>query len=556
MDFPEFIFQGSHESKRRIIGNGKIYSNNNIIYEGNINYNLFPQFIDESNNNRLIIDIESKRFNLSQEIGNVELVNVNVRREGPFEGQTKVDKHNHYLTKCITKRTYGWICDLCKNSFKKNINSLYCSLCDFDLCSLECRNINNEPNDRRPHFSPNFQIKTLQHKHHLTEMRILNGRNNIKCFSCLKNISENDFLFYCTKCDFRLCNKCKLIEKRGEIFQFHCVWHEHPLTFCKTKGKKRCPICMGFNHYDCIKKLEMKFYEKNEVDFMNDSDYYFICNHCGIEYSRNKDSFYCTACDFYICMKCYKNHIFYIGRDTQNVVNNSLGNYRMKPILCKCYLENENNQNLQCKYCSINLNSHNMNYYCSNCNSNFCENCKDNHLIIFENNIIIYDGKVRNNLRNGYGISYKNDNSIEYDGEWVNNNFSLIKKLPHIHLKQKFIFFIHSQNYDLNWNNLNNNIICNICNKECTSYDKGYSCRECDIDICEECVIKINKTKIMTEHKHNLEIIKSSLINKCNECNYRFNQNIVFFSCHSCYYDCCQFCFKKKNERYFNSTTL
>ena len=93
---------------------------------------------------------------------------------------------------------------------------------------------------------------------------------------------------------------------------------------------------------------------------------------------------------------------------------------------------------------------------------------------------------------------------------------------------------------------MNNNIICDICNKECTSYDKGYSCRECDIDICEECVIKINKTKIMTEHKHNLKIVKSSLIKKCNKCKYQFNQNIVFFSCHSCNYNCCQFCFKKK----------
>ena len=61
-----------------------------------------------------------------QEIGNVELVNINVRREGPFEGQITINKHNHHLTKCITKRTYGWICDLCRQTYKRNINSLYC----------------------------------------------------------------------------------------------------------------------------------------------------------------------------------------------------------------------------------------------------------------------------------------------------------------------------------------------------------------------------------------------------------------------------------------------
>ena len=75
-------------------------------------------------------------------------------------------------------------------------------------------------------------------------MKILNRNNNFKCFSCLNNILENDYLFYCIKCDFRLCNKCILIEKRGENCQFHCVWYEHPLIFCKTKGKKRCPIFM------------------------------------------------------------------------------------------------------------------------------------------------------------------------------------------------------------------------------------------------------------------------------------------------------------------------
>ncbi len=80
LDFPEFIFQGTNQTRKRIIGNGKIYSKNEVIYEGNINYNLFPQFIDESNNNWLIIDVESNRFKLSQELENVELVNVNVRR--------------------------------------------------------------------------------------------------------------------------------------------------------------------------------------------------------------------------------------------------------------------------------------------------------------------------------------------------------------------------------------------------------------------------------------------------------------------------------------------
>ena len=95
-------------------------------------------------------------------------------------------------------------------------------------------------------------------------------------------------------------------------------------------------------------------------------------------------------------MKCYKEHIFYIGRDIENKITISLDNEKVKPKLCKCYLDNENNQNnINCRYFLINLNIDTLNYYCSNCNSFFCQNCKDNHSIIFLNNIIICDDKIR-----------------------------------------------------------------------------------------------------------------------------------------------------------------
>ena len=97
---------------------------------------------------------------------------------------------------------------------------------------------------------------------------------------------------------------------------------------------------------------------------------------------------------------------------------------------------------------------------------------------------------LRNNVNNIFRNNY--DNNI-FRNNYDNNIF---RYLNHGY----FGFHLVYTNYNLNWNNLNNNIICDICNKECTSYDKGYSCRECDIDICEECVIKINKTKIMTNH--------------------------------------------------------
>ncbi len=74
------------------------------------------------------------------------------------------------------------------------------------------------------------------------------------------------------------------------------------------------------------------------------------------------------------------------------------------------------------------------------------------------------------------------------------NTFSFLKHeydIDYFNRHSNFILII----FDFNWNNFNNNIICDICFKDCISSDKGYSCRDCDLDICEECVIKINKTK-------------------------------------------------------------
>ena len=141
LDFPEFIFEGPNYKRSRILGNGNIYQNNNIVFQGRINYNLFPQYVQENNTNRLIIDVESKRFTLSQEISEDELVNINVRRVGPFEGQITT-AHPHALTKCITYDRLGWICDHCRISFNKTTSSFYCSVCDYDYCGDNCRSRN------------------------------------------------------------------------------------------------------------------------------------------------------------------------------------------------------------------------------------------------------------------------------------------------------------------------------------------------------------------------------------------------------------------------------
>ena len=516
MDFPEYIFEGNLAQSRRIIGDGNIYFGDNIVYRGKINYNLFPQFVQEKNDNDLIIRVEAKRFKLSQEINEDELVNINVLKKGPFKGQLKKSTHPHALTKCITPYRNGWICDQCGKYFNTTISSFYCSVCDFDFCSENCVKPNSTWRERPEHYYPQYHFKSLQHNHPLICVKLLDRNNNLKCFSCLQNILPENKIFYCTKCDFRLCEKCQINEKSGNTFQFHCSWHPHPLTFCKTKGKKE------------EKKKKDKCLIKPNQENLDDSDFFFTCNHCGIIYSRIKDSFYCTACDFYICMKCYKDYFFYIGRENENAKNINMGNQQVFPVLCKCFLydENENVSTIKCKKCNVDIKLENQTYdayYCSICNSNFCIKCYSCHKVLFQDNVLIFDGYFQDNRKHGFGVSYKKNNDINFSGNWENGEFKLINEIPHSHLFKRKSF--------------NNNIQCDICLKLCDIYDTGISCSSCNFNICDKCLIEINSKLVNSSkiHPHILEFEKastSSSDNICNICNFPIQK--LHFVCKIC----------------------
>ena len=122
-------------------------------------------------------------------------------------------------------------------------------------------------------------------------------------------------------------------------------------------------------------------------------------------------------------MKCYKNYFFYNGRDEENAVNVLIGNREVYPVYCQCFLNDKKFEQVKCKKCNVVLNLTEWTHYCSNCNSNFCRNCHKSHKVIFHNNILIYDGFFENNRKQGFGITYKINNAINYSGNWENGIF-------------------------------------------------------------------------------------------------------------------------------------
>ena len=111
-------------------------------------------------------------------------------------------------------------------------------------------------------------------------------------------------------------------------------------------------------------------------------------------------------------MKCYKDYFFYIGRETENAKNANIGNPQVFPVLCKCFLydENKNVSTIKCKKCNVKSDLEDQTYdayYCSICNSNsnFCNKCYSCHKVLFQDNVLIFDGYFQDNRKHGFGIT-------------------------------------------------------------------------------------------------------------------------------------------------------
>ena len=301
------------------------------------------------------------------------------------------------------------------------------------------------------------------------------------------------------------------------------------------------------------KKKKLYIYLQDENSnfdrYLLEYEYFFTCNHCGIKHSRDQFLFYCTACDFCICIKCHKDYFFYKGRDKDNQKVELIGNDIITPSLCKCFFGEKILFN--CKLCNSELNPENFNYYCSNCNSNFCSKCYPFHRVIFKENILTYDGHFsKDGEKNGFGITFKKNNEKNYEGYWTYNKFELIKTIPHSH---KEVFR----------EEFNKEYICDICSKNCDIYDTGMFCTKCDLKICDLCVIEINrKTLKRKDHPHELNIAKFNIQKLCSVC--KKNKKVILFICPDCNrvkgffigffaekdYYCCVECFNAKTYKF------
>ena len=133
--------------------------------------------------------------------------------------------HNHPLIYSFTldRAKFGtnWRCNKCSSFFAYNIPSFYCIFCDFDLCEkcllqhqifevilydYNYHLFDNIPNNSNQLF--NWQSIFPCHQHLLTLIKKTNNNYNWKCNVCNMFYDNSQAFYYCSLCDFYLCQKC------------------------------------------------------------------------------------------------------------------------------------------------------------------------------------------------------------------------------------------------------------------------------------------------------------------------------------------------------------
>ena len=287
------------------------------------------------------------------------------------------------------------ICPECKEDILMKINNYKINL-------YECKNGHKKENILFDEFE-NIQKIDLSK----IICNVCNSQNKSRAF--------NNQFFICNTCGINLCPLCKSIHNHNHYIidyddkNYHCKKHKDAfIFFCKDCQMNLCFLCKNEHNNHNIVDLGSIFPNKEELlksmksleklinKFKNDIEviknifgkvlndikkYYSICNNIVNNYDNDKRNYY-----------KYFN-LNEIKRSNNNIIND------LNKII--------NEKKLNCKF----------NYI----NDIYCKIITINKTIILENGDK-YIGEVVNNLKNGKGTLYFNQNNgcvkNKYEGDW------------------------------------------------------------------------------------------------------------------------------------------
>ena len=122
--------------------------------------------------------------------------------------------------------------------------------------------------------------------------RIGTGTNWI-CNCCRTDYSYNVPTFYCTACDYDLCQKCLL-----SFYACQIVIYNYTVGNIQATQQ-----CTNTDH------LNPKIHQHPIVRILREPTYFenkLICNFCGKYLQMPEQFYYCCLCNYCICLNCYQ----------------------------------------------------------------------------------------------------------------------------------------------------------------------------------------------------------------------------------------------------------
>ena len=257
--------------------------------------------------------------------------------------------------------------------------------------------------------------------------------------------------FYCTACDYDLCQKCLIQCQLYEIIMYDYSKNEFlNVTMTQNEGNNNLSV---HNHRLALIKIEI--YDPN-------NKYYIHCKACKGNIKNTDQFYYCSLCNFYLCEKCFipdqnnnnnnqnfnnlpfngfpncNNNVNNQNYNNNNAINNN--NYNNTPI------NNNNNQRNNNNYNNNQRNNNNYNNQMNNNNFNNYNNNNQMNNNNFNNNQMNNNNFNNNNqMNNNNNYNNQNNNNQNYGNQ---NNGSGINPGS---------FNNFNQNFQNNPNNNNNN---------------------------------------------------------------------------------------------------
>ena len=303
--------------------------------------------------------------------------------------------------------------------------------------------IDNNIKDRQPiqnvleiiqnrEITTNSQVNTMYHKHGVV---LLYSNEDWECVKCLKEKKNYEPKYHCSlkECKFNICQTCiennskypltDFTHKQISLYKYKFSCHNHPLLYCRS------------SRYN------------NNLNLWS-------CNLCHLTFTNRIWSFYCTYCDFDLCLICGRK---IIPEDYQDHLLNGYGIKINEHEHTLIFLIN--NKNWNCSLCSKSFNSNIAKFYCSLCDYNVCKSCKD---------------KINNEPKN----TNLNEALKNYFGS------DCIETKKHRH---SLIYCNTSRTEnETYWN-------CNECGTKYPPQSWSFYCTKCDYDLCYNCFQKLGK---------------------------------------------------------------